>query len=261
MRDYLFLSVVVSLIIMALIVFAFAPYDRFLPHDFTEGLQKFGKGDLTVKLPPYRDADLNHISNTFNQMTERINFLVEDGYKKQLLIQQMDIEFLQSQMNPHFLFNTLFTISTRAKMSGDDLLFEMVQALTRLLQASLHTKMILKITVAQELEYINAYLYIQKVRYGSKLEYAVSTGSPEILTLLIPRLCIQPLVENAVVHGIEPLSATGHIDIAMELKEDALRITVTDNGVGSILPKHLTAPPLRAIPTISRCRIFRNASA
>ena len=76
----------------------------------------------------------------------------------------MDIEFLQSQMNPHFLFNTLFTISTRAKMSGDDLLFEMVQALTRLLQASLHTKNDIKITVAQELEYINAYLYIQKVR-------------------------------------------------------------------------------------------------
>ena len=99
-------------------------------------------------------------------------------------------------MNPHFLFNTLFTISTRAKMSGDDLLFEMVQALTRLLQASLHTKNDIKITVAQELEYINAYLYIQKVRYGSKLEYAVSTGSPEILTLLIPRLCIQPLVEK-----------------------------------------------------------------
>lgn len=231
MRDYLFLSVVVSLIIMALIVLLSLRMTAFT-HDFTEGLQKFGKGDLTVKLPPYRDADLNHISNTFNQMTERINFLVEDGYKKQFLIQQMDIEFLQSQMNPHFLFNTLFTISTRAKMSGDDLLFEMVQALTRLLQASLHTKNDIKITVAQELEYINAYLYIQKVRYGSKLEYAVSTGSPEILTLLIPRLCIQPLVENAVVHGIEPLSATGHIDIAMELKEDALRITVTDNGVG-----------------------------
>lgn len=143
MRDYLFLSVVVSLIIMALIVLLSLRMTAFT-HDFTEGLQKFGKGDLTVKLPPYRDADLNHISNTFNQMTERINFLVEDGYKKQLLIQQMDIEFLQSQMNPHFLFNTLFTISTRAKMSGDDLLFEMVQALTRLLQASLHTKMILK---------------------------------------------------------------------------------------------------------------------
>ena len=114
MRDYLFLSVVVSLIIMALIVLLSLRMTAFT-HDFTEGLQKFGKGDLTVKLPPYRDADLNHISNTFNQMTERINFLVEDGYKKQLLIQQMDIEFLQSQMNPHFLFNTLFTISTRAK--------------------------------------------------------------------------------------------------------------------------------------------------
>ena len=154
MRDYLFLSVVVSLIIMALIVLLSLRMTAFT-HDFTEGLQKFGKGDLTVKLPPYRDADLNHISNTFNQMTERINFLVEDGYKKQLLIQQMDIEFLQSQMNPHFLFNTLFTISTRAKMSGDDLLFEMVQALTRLLQATSY-KNDIKITVAQELEYINA---------------------------------------------------------------------------------------------------------
>ena len=81
MRDYLFLSVVVSLIIMALIVLLSLRMTAFT-HDFTEGLQKFGKGDLTVKLPPYRDADLNHISNTFNQMTERINFLVEDGYKK-----------------------------------------------------------------------------------------------------------------------------------------------------------------------------------
>ena len=143
MRDYLFLSVVVSLIIMALIVLLSLRMTAFT-HDFTEGLQKFGKGDLTVKLPPYRDADLNHISNTFNQMTERINFLVEDGYKKQLLIQQMDIEFLQSQMNPHFLFNTLFTISTRAKMSGDDLLFEMVQALTSCCRPVFIQKMILK---------------------------------------------------------------------------------------------------------------------
>ena len=260
MRDYLFLSVVVSLIIMALIVLLSLRMTAFT-HDFTEGLQKFGKGDLTVKLPPYRDADLNHISNTFNQMTERINFLVEDGYKKQLLIQQMDIEFLQSQMNPHFLFNTLFTISTRAKMSGDDLLFEMVQALTRLLQASLHTKNDIKITVAQELEYINAYLYIQKVRYGSKLEYAVSTGSPEILTLLIPRLCIQPLVENAVVHGSSPYPLPAILISRWSSKRTLCGSPSPITAWASILPKHLTAPPLRAIPTISRCRIFRNASA
>lgn len=231
MRDYLFLSIGISLVIMAFIILLSLRMTAFT-HDFAEGLQKFGKGDLTVKLPPYRDADLNHISNTFNKMTERINFLVEDGYKKQLLIQEMDIEFLQSQMNPHFLFNTLFTISTRAKMSGDDLLFQMTQSLTKLLQASLHTKNDIKVTVAQELEYINAYLYIQKARYGNKLEYTITTGSPEILTLSIPRLCIQPLVENAVVHGIEPLSATGHIDVVMELKDGTLQITVTDNGVG-----------------------------
>ena len=75
---------------MALIVLLSLRMTAFT-HDFTEGLQKFGKGDLTVKLPPYRDADLNHISNTFNQMTERINFLVEDGYKKPVSYTHLDV--------------------------------------------------------------------------------------------------------------------------------------------------------------------------
>ncbi len=199
--------------------------------DFVSGIRRFAGGDFTVKLPAYQDHDLAEISSTFNQMTEEIDTLIKERYEKQMLIQQMDIAFLQSQMNPHFLFNVLLSISARAKMDNDEPLYEMVQSLTTLIQASQHQKQAVKIPLCQELRYVNAYLNIQRLRFGNRIRFEIDV--PETLhTLLIPRLSIQPLVENAVIHGLGPQEEGGFVRVTAAVNGGALDITVEDDGCG-----------------------------
>lgn len=200
-------------------------------NDFVTGIRRFAGGDFTVKLPAYQDHDLAEISHTFNQMTEEIDTLIKERYEKQMLLQQMDIAFLQSQMNPHFLFNVLLTISARAKMDHDEPLFEMVQSLTTLIQASQHQKQAVKIPLCQELKYVHAYLNIQRLRFGNRIRFEIDV--PEALQpLLIPRLSIQPLVENAVVHGLSPQEEGGLVRVTARSDGQALTITVEDDGCG-----------------------------
>lgn len=211
--------------------------------DFVCGIRRFAGGDFTVKLPAYQDHDLAEISSTFNQMTEEIDTLIKERYEKQMLIQQMDIAFLQSQMNPHFLFNVLLSISARAKMDNDEPLYEMVQSLTTLIQASQHQKQAVKIPLCQELRYVNAYLNIQRLRFGNRIRFEINV--PEALhTLLIPRLSIQPLVENAVIHGLGPQEEGGFVRVTAAVTGEALDITVEDDGCGfdPALPQETPEP-------------------
>lgn len=182
-------------------------------NDFIQHIRKVGNGDFSVTFPPYGDDDLDQIGQAFNAMAEKINSLIEGVYKKQLLIQQMDLRLLQSQMNPHFLFNVLFSISTRAKMIGDETLYEMTTMLAKLLRTSLNSGNETKITLEQELDYVISYLKIQRIRFGERLRYELRLQDDTILSMLCPRLSLQPLVENAVVHGIEPSSGPGCISI------------------------------------------------
>jgi len=201
--------------------------------DFIRHIQKVGNGDFSGIIPSYGDTDLDQIGEAFNTMSKKINSLIEGVYKKQLLIQQMDIRLLQSQMNPHFLFNVLFSISTRAKIIGDEILYEMSSKLSTLLQSSLTTKNQNKIQLKMELEYVFSYLKIQQIRFGDRLDYELVLQDDRVLALYCPRLCLQPLVENAVIHGIEPSSQTGHIKIEIFIeKEGLLTLRVEDNGVG-----------------------------
>lgn len=208
--------------------------------DFVSGIRRFAGGDFTVKLPAYQDHDLAEISRTFNQMTDEIDTLIKERYEKQMLLQQMDIAFLQSQMNPHFLFNVLLSISARAKMDHDEPLFEMVQSLTTLLQASQHQKQAVKIPLCQELRYVNAYLNIQRLRFGNRIRFEIDV--PEALNaLLIPRLSIQPLVENAVIHGLGPQEEGGLVRVTARADGETMDITVEDDGCGfdpEALPHH-----------------------
>lgn len=199
--------------------------------DFVKGIRRFGSGDFSARLPAYRDNDLNEISATFNQMTEEITELIREKYEKQMLLQQMDIDFLQSQMHPHFLFNVLLSISARAKMSRDETLFEMVQSLTRLLQASLHQKNAVKIPLQQELEYVQAYLNIQRLRFGNRISFTLDIDS-DTLGLLIPRLSVQPLVENAVLHGLAPREDGGLIQVRSFVENEELFLLIEDDGCG-----------------------------
>lgn len=151
--------------------------------------------------------------------------------EKQLLLKNSEIRSLQSQMDPHFLFNTLNTIAWNAQMSGNEEVYQMVIALGELLKTNTIAKESSYATLGDELRYVQLYSYLQKMRFEDKISVELQVA-PELYGCRIPRFCIQPLVENAFVHGLEPKKGNGKLAVNVILQENQLEINVLDNGIG-----------------------------
>lgn len=233
MMGYVVIIIVVLVVFTILSITLSSVFTRFFI-DITGRMNKIREKDYNVTMPAYKEKDLNIISTTFNSMTTEIRTLIQTVYQEKLLLKEADIKQLQSQMNPHFLMNTLTTISTMALLHQDQLLYQMMSALTEILDASLSntTASSTFIPISQELEYINCYLYLQQIRFQDKLRYHINVEDDALLKLYIPRLSVEPLVENAVVHGIEGNVELGVVDISIIQEEDHLLITIQDNGKG-----------------------------
>lgn len=149
-------------------------------------------------------------------------------------LREAELRALQAQINPHFLFNTLNTIEMLAMMEGARQTTQIVHSLAQILRHNLFSKTELT-TLASELESINHYLLIQQCRFGERLR-VLKNVPPELLQARIPALTLQPLVENAVVHGLEPLERPGILEITGEAVNDHLIFVIKDNGVG--IPEH-----------------------
>lgn len=145
-------------------------------------------------------------------------------------LKEAELRSLQAQINPHFLFNTLNTIEMLAMMEGAQQTNEIVHSLAQILRHNLSSKTKI-ITLASELESINHYLKIQQYRFGSRLVVQQNIAS-DLYDLRIPALTLQPLVENAVVHGLEPSEKVGLLEINSKSVNDTVVITISDNGVG-----------------------------
>lgn len=202
MHNYIWIIALIAFISLAAGVLLSLRFTRVI-RDLLRSIRKVKKGDYNTRMPAYKDVELNQLSTTFNRMTEEINYLIKEVYEKHLLIKESEIKFLQAQMNPHFLFNTLITIGYKAKLSKDETVYKMVTSLTELLQAGIYSNSLAKVPIRQELDYIKFYLYLQKERFEDKIEYTIHIEDEAILDLLLPKLSVEPLVENAVVHGVE----------------------------------------------------------
>ena len=166
-------------------------------------------------------------------MTAQINRLITEVYEAQLLSQQAQIKYLQAQMSPHFLFNVLSMIGTKAALNRDEEVHKMIGMLSRLLQGKVFRKNEIEITLAEEMEIVEFYLYLQNHRFGDKITYSIAyeNETTDAASLLVPRLSIEPLVENAVAHGLEPKEGNGHICVTVS-RNAHLTVTITDDGVG-----------------------------
>ena len=200
--------------------------------DLSLAINEIRKKNYEVKMPTYKNMALNNLSYTFNSMTGEIKFLIKDTYEKQLLLKDMQIRFLQYQMNPHFLFNVLLTIQMKAKFSKDESIYKMVNSLTALLRAGIYTEDNAKIKLKQELEYVEFYLYLQKVRFEDRLNYDIQISDENILAWHIPKLSVEPIVENAVIHGLEEKVGAGNVRINVYTIRDELFVEVHDDGIG-----------------------------
>ena len=151
-----------------------------------------------------KETSVSWVGNVFNEMADRIEYLITEVYEKQLLATKSQVKYLQSQLNPHFQFNILAMLSLKAKMSGNEELYESLNAFSKLMQGKIFRDKEIKIKVKEELEIVQFYLLLQKERYQDKLMYEINLSDEQIKENFIPRLLIEPLVENAVSHGLEP---------------------------------------------------------
>ncbi|MBQ8857554.1 MAG: sensor histidine kinase [Lachnospiraceae bacterium] len=200
--------------------------------EVTDKLTEVKTGKFDTKLPDYDSAEFHEISRVFNEMTAYIDNLIKQVYEKQLSIKDMEMKFLQTQMNPHFMFNVLNTIALQAQLDGNQDVYRMITSFSQLIQAKIYRDTSEKVRIRQELEYVNYYLYLQNYRYGDRLQYKINIHDETLTEYYIPKLCIQLIVENAVVHGIEPKIGKGLVQVNIYEDDQKICIDTEDNGVG-----------------------------
>ncbi len=177
-----------------------------------------------------KDKDLNEIVDAFNSMSLELQRLIDKGYKSDLLLLQSDIRQLQAQMNPHFLINTLASIATNALLNGDEKTYEMITSLNTVLDQSMYNTKDYSpfIQLKDEMVYVDCYLKIQKFRFEDKIKI-ISNIEEDLYSLYVPRFTIEPIVENAVVHGVQNSIENGIISIEIKKKNGDLYAIIRNN--------------------------------
>ena len=188
-----------------------------------------GDLDLKFKEDKYKN-EFGELGHSFNHMVSEIKKLINMVYNEQRSKRKAEIETLQAQIKPHFLYNTLDTIAWMAEDYNAKDIINLVGALTRVFRIGLNKGKEI-INLKDEIEHINSYLIIQKYRYEDKLSYEIDFNR-EILDTLILKLITQPIVENAIYHGIKEKRGKGKILINFQRILDEIVITVEDNGAG-----------------------------
>lgn len=176
-----------------------------------------------------QDEEFYELRAAFNGMSQKLQYQFEKIYLEELALKDANIMALQSQINPHFLNNTLEIINWEARMNGNQKVSSMIEALSTMLEATMNRSKIQVIPLSEELSYVDAYLYIISQRFGDNFECKKNIDE-SLLSVKIPRLIIQPIIENAVEHGMN-FHETGKVELTVYRKEDKLCIEVMDNGV------------------------------
>lgn len=194
-----------------------------------DSMKALGKSDRYPRVKVTSRDEIGMIGTEYNKMAENIETLIEKVYKMEIAKKQAELEFLQMQINPHFLYNALDTISWTALGEGSTDVSELTIALADLLRASIKKQTF--IPLEEEIKTVRDYLFIQSARFGDKIsvEEHVQTES---YVYKVPNFILQPLVENAVLHGLEPKIGKGILKIEVQKKENALFFTIEDDGVG-----------------------------
>ncbi|WP_379150652.1 sensor histidine kinase [Paenibacillus sp. sgz5001063] len=189
-----------------------------------------GEGDLNSPIDVSGPYEVEQLSRRFNLMLQRIRQLMDQIIYEQETKRKGELEVLQSQINPHFLYNTLNSVIRLAERGKTDEVVTMIQSLSKFFRISL-SKGKNMITMQEELDHIRHYLVIQSFRFKNRFRYEIK-AQDEVLPCQTIKLILQPIVENALYHGIEMMPDEGLITITAELQEGLIVIRISDNGLG-----------------------------
>ena len=194
-------------------------------------LNRVGQGDFSADPAIEWDNELGEIGRGINRLSENVSALMEKKIQDEKTRQELEYRVLQSQINPHFMYNTLNTIKWMATIQGADGIADMSTALSRLLK-NVSKETAALIPVKEEFSLLDDYFTIMKYRYGGTIQLEYEIEDPALTSCRINRFCLQPIVENAIFHGIEPKGGAGIIRIHLHTQEGTLLLDVEDNGVG-----------------------------
>ncbi len=229
-----------ALVLPALLIFFFTGYFSNRVKILRHEMNKVSNEEYDI-IPEFHGED--ELSEVFSDLQILVKNIKEKDARvynaqlrdKQLQNEQqkMEMKMLASQINPHFLYNTLESIRMQALTSGNRDVANSIKLLGKSMRYVLENTGTGFITLKKELDYIETYIAIQKMRFGNRVNFDVSVAEGLVLeeNMILPFL-IQPVIENAIVHGLEGITENGHIQLALETMGEHLQITITDNGMG-----------------------------
>jgi two-component system, sensor histidine kinase YesM len=191
---------------------------------------RIAQGDLTIRVEKPEISELDELTDSLNTMAEKLGELIEQNIQKQQNLQKAEMKALQAQITPHFMYNTLDTILSLAEDGQNGNVVTTTLALSNFFRLSLN-KGRDWVTVAEEKSHVENYLAIQKMRYGAILEYEIDIAE-DILPESMLKILLQPLVENAIYHGIKKTRRAGLVKLKGTSQDECLVFTVEDNGLG-----------------------------
>jgi two-component system sensor histidine kinase YesM len=228
------ITIFLTLLILVIIILL----SLYLSNSLSEPIRKLqemsykaSENDLSVKIDVSGKDEIAQLGKSFNKMIRRINKLLEQNVREQKLLRKLEMESLDNQIKPHFIYNTLDLIIGLLENEKIDEAAHMVEALGKFFRLSLsHGKEM--VLIRNEIKHVKNYLFIQQYRHGNEYEYIVDIEDLEIMDKHIPKLILQPIVENAIYHGILPAEKKGLIIIKGYYKDKNIYFEVIDNGVG-----------------------------
>lgn len=230
MIEYIFYLMALFMVVLIILVLYFfhvkvtKPIDRLVKAADTISDGKYGYQLKQLGM----SQEFEYLGNAFNTMSEELRYQFETIYLEELALRDAKIKALQSQINPHFLNNTLEIINWEARLSDNQRVSGMIEALSTMLNATMDRKKEIMIPLEEELSYVEAYLYIIKQRFRDNFEF-IKEIDDSLLKTKVPRLIIQPIIENAVEHGATTRDK-GIVSLRIFEKGEFLYIEVEDNG-------------------------------
>lgn len=206
-------------------------------------MNAFREGDFAQQVEVVGTDEIAALSGMFNRMVQDIRQLIDRNYVMVLREKESELNALQAQINPHFLYNALDSLYWQATEGGQDHLADNILTLSDLFRFLLSSGQS-EVAVSHEARIITSYLQIQKMRFASRLDYTIDIEE-SIQDRMMPKLLLQPFVENAIVHGLEKKDSGGHVAVSGWQEGDWMRFTIEDNGTGmapEVIESLLSAP-------------------
>ncbi|MBW9173743.1 sensor histidine kinase [Clostridium estertheticum] len=216
-----------------LVIFIFGFISAKISHpikQLEESMKRVEEGEFNIYIDVKGEDEVERLATAFNLMISKVRYLMGQIVIQQEAKRKSELDALQAQINPHFLYNTLDSIVWMAENGKNDGVITMVTALAKLFRISISRGRNI-ITVREEIEHAKNYLIIQKIRYKNKFKFEIITQE-EVLEYKTTKLILQPLIENSIYHGIEYMVDEGFIRISVSITNGKLLYEVSDNGLG-----------------------------